>query len=205
MRNVGPTWKSGKGKANPVPGGRGRVENRSATGKERQRDIELGSAEKRSGSLQRNRGRAWGGAGREREESQVLTHSHQWPLLHVKASPHLHCPHFLTGFSKRVNNAFLPVHLTGKKSGPGEEIAGNAAVKEISMCKGPEAGGVCREESSAAGMKESSVRQAWRAEDQGAHVKDWCFGGKGQIHDVRVPLFPLSVHFWHGLLHSLQV
>lgn len=99
----------------------------------------------------------------------------------------------------------MPVHLTGKKSGPGEEIAGNAAVKEISMCKGPEAGGVCREESSAAGMKESGVRQAWRAEDQGAHVKDWCFGGKGQIHDVRVPLFPLSVHFWHGLLHSLQV
>lgn len=45
---------------------------------------------------------------------------------------------------------------------------------------------------------------AWRAEDQGDHVKDWGLGGKGtcgQIYDVRVPLFPLSVHFWHGLLH----
>lgn len=72
------------------------------------------------------------------------------------------------------------VYLTGKKSGPGEEMVGNAAVRENSTCKGPEAGDVCREKTNAAGMEASGMRQAWRAEDQRVHVKVFgVLGGEG--------------------------
>lgn len=69
-------------------------------------------------------------------------------------------------------------------------------------------GDVCREKTGAAGMEASGMRQAWRAEDQRVHVKVFgVLGGRdcGQIHDVRIPLFPSSVYFWHGVVYQLQV